>query len=283
MVPCRETVQSFCQSVFGFPISIGAIQNIIDRVSCAIEPAYDRIAEIVRSSLVNYVDETSWKEGGKLRWLWTMVNENAAFFLIHPNRSKAAFDQLIENWKSILVSDGYNVYRNWVNHRQTCLAHYIRKATALSESKNESIRTFGTNIKSELQLLCSWGEKPPNEKKWTEFISRFTLLLILYEGADDEAGQLARSLGREIDSLWVFLEENGVEPTNNRAERALRFSVLWRKRSNGTQSDKGNRWVERILSFKQTCRIKGLAPFQILHDSIKCYFKELTPDLNWLG
>lgn len=278
----RETVQSFCQSVFGFPISTGAIQNIIDRVSCAIEPGYARIAEIVRSSLANHVDETSWKQSGKLRWLWTMVNENAAFFMIHPNRSKAAFDRLIEDWKGILISDGYNLYRNWANRRQTCLAHYIRKATALSESKNESTRTFGMNIKSDLQLLCGWGKKSPNEKQWTEFISRFTLLLILHEGADDEAGELARSLGREIDSLWVFLEEKGVEPTNNRAERALRFGVIWRKRSKGTQSDKGNRWVERILSFKETCRMKGLAQFHILKDSIECYFKELAPDLSWL-
>ena len=64
---------------------------------------------------------------------------------------------------------------------------------------------------------------------------------MLHEEADDEAGALARSLGREIDSLWTFLEEDGIEPTNNRAERALRFGVLWRKRSKGTQSDKGKK------------------------------------------
>ena len=85
-----------------------------------------------------------------------------------------------------------------------------------------------------------------------------------------------------MDSLWVFLEKNGVEPTNNRAERALRFGVLWRKRSNGTQSDKGNRWVERILSLKQTCRQQALAPFPILVDAISAYFKERQPDLSWI-
>ena len=85
---------------------------------------------------------------------------------------------------------------------------------------------------------------------------------MLHETADDEAGALARSLAAEIDSLWVFLDENGVEPTNNRAERALRYGVLWRKRGLGSQSDKGLRWVERILSLRETCRVKPRHPFR---------------------
>ena len=87
----------------------------------------------------------------------------------------------------------------------------------------------------------------------------------------------------EIDSLWVFLDEAGVEPTNNRAERALRFAVLWRKRSNGTQSEKGNRWVERLLSFRQTCRLRAEATFPLLVGILKSYFKEQTPNLGWLA
>ena len=73
-----------------------------------------------------------------------------------------------------------------------------------------------------------------------------------------------------------------VEPTNNRAERMLRFGVLWRKRSKGTQSEKGNRWVERILSFKQTCQIRSLSSFPLLVDAIESFFKEQKPNLDWL-
>lgn len=105
---------------------------------------------------------------------------------------------------------------------------------------------------------------------------------MLYEGADDDAGQLARSIAREMESLWVFLDENDVEPINNRAERALRFAVLWRKRSYGTQSEKGNRWVERILSLKQTCRMRSMPGFLILVNAIDAYFKEQTPDIQWI-
>ena len=202
--------------------------------------------------------------------------------MIHPNRSKKAFDQLVDDWKGILVSDNYGVYVNWVNHRQTCLAHYIRKAKALCERTDESIRRFGKAVRKQLQQLCRWAKAPPSEKQWEEFYSEFLLNLFLFENADDDAGRLARSLLKEMDTLWVFLEESGVEPTNNRAERALRFGVLWRKRSNGTQSDKGNRWVERILTLRQTCRQRSLAAFPILVDAISCYFKEQQPDLSWI-
>ena len=106
---------------------------------------------------------------------------------------------------------------------------------------------------------------------------------MLHETADNEAGMLARSLAAEMDSLWTFLDEHGVEPTNNRAERALRFGVLWRKRSLGSQSNKGLRWVERILSLKETCRIKAKAPFSMLVEMVDAYFKEQKPDLAWIG
>ena len=278
----RQTVQDFCQSVFGCSISIGAIQRIIDRASEAILPIYSEIGKQARQVKVNGVDETSWFQSGKLQWLWTLTNHVVAFFMIHPNRSKEAFKKLIDDWKGILISDNYGVYVNWVNKRQTCLAHYIRKAKGLAERKDKSIRRFGESILKELQLLCHWARKPPDEKQWTDFYSRLLLLLMLYEDAEDDAGQLARSITREMESLWVFLDENGVEPTNNRAERALRFAVLWRKRSNGTQSDKGDRWVERILSLKQTCRMRALPVFPIIADAIDAYFKEQKPDLQWI-
>jgi len=279
----RQTVQDFLQSVLNVPISIGGIQRIIDRTSDALKPVYDEIGQQVRKAEVNHIDETSWFQSGKLCWLWTMVNHTVAFFMVHPNRSQKAFEQLIEDWKGILVSDNYGTYVNWVNSRQTCLAHYIRKAKALVERKDESISSFGKSIRNQLQRLCHWANAPPSDEQWTEFYSEFLLLLLLFEEADDDAGKLARSLLREMDSLWVFLEENGVDPTNNRAERALRFGVIWRKRSNGTQSDKGNRWIERILSVKQTCRIKNLSVFPILVDAINSYFKEQQPDLGWLS
>jgi transposase len=85
-----------------------------------------------------------------------------------------------------------------------------------------------------------------------------------------------------MDALWVLLLAHGVATTNNRAERALRFAVMWRKRSQGTNSDKGSRWVERILSLKETCRLKARSTYTVLVDTVRCYFHGQLPDTTWL-
>ena len=240
----RETVRTFCKSVLNFSISIGAIQRVVDRASAALKPIYDKIGELAR--------------------------ENEAFL------------ELIQDWSGILVSDNYGTYKKWVHLRQTCLAHLIRKAKALSEAKDTVSQHFGKKILKELQLLCHWAKAPPDEDQWYEFYQRFIALIFDHHQQKDESGTLARSLIRQIDSLWVFLEVSGVEPTNNRAERTLRFGVLWRKRSKGTQSEKGNRWVERVLSFKQTCQMRSLPSFPLLLGAIDSFFKEQKPNLDWL-
>ena len=279
----RRGAQQFLSSVFGVPISTGAIQKVIDRVSEAILPAYCKIGRTARSRKVGYVDETSWFKVGKLHWLWVLTTESVALYLVHPKRSREAFNELIRHWRGILVSDNYRVYQNWVGKRQNCLAHYIRKAKMLSESDDEHLSGFGTQMLKELQRLCHFAKEPPSERKWKNFYKRFLHLLMTHDEEESPVGQLTRSLAAEMDSLWVFLDENGVEPTNNRAERSLRFGVIWRKRCFGCQSDKGARWVERVLSLKETCRLRGKASFPVLVDLVQSYFKEQQPNLAWIG
>src|SRR5262249_39005322 len=112
--------------------------------------------------------------------------------------------------------------------------------------------------------------------------ARLCRLIDQYHDREDGAGRFARRLLREMDSLWVFLSHYGVEPTNNRAERALRFGVQWRKRSLGTASAKGNRWVERILSLKETCRLRAVSTYHVLVDAVASFFQDHQPDLAWL-
>lgn len=278
----RTTIQELLSSVLGIHISKGAIQTVIDRVSEAIKPYHEAIGRVARTAKVNYIDETSWFMNGALMWLWTMVNTTVAFFMIHPNRSKEAFLALIEDWEGILVSDGYRVYQKWVNLRQTCLAHLIRTAKALSESKNPEIASFGIKAMNELKRLCKMAHAPPTKGQWRAFYARFIHLIFQNNERKDDAGKFARRLIREMDSLWVFLEVHEVEPTNNRSERVIRFGVLWRKRSQGTASEKGNRWVERIITLKQTCSIRSMPTFPILVEAVECYFKEQMPNLSWV-
>lgn len=279
----RSTIQNFCASVLGFSISLGAIQKVLDRASEAIHPHYEAIGEKARSQAVNHADETSWLLKGALCWLWVLASTSVAFFMIHKNRSKEAFKALVKDWEGILVSDGYRLYTDWVGLRQTCLAHLVREAKKLSESKNAEIAGFGANALAELRRLCHMAHAPPTIGEWRAFYARFIKLITRHHGRKDEAGKFAARLLREVDSLWLFLEKGGVSPTNNHAERMLRFAVCWRKRSYGSVTDKGQRWAERILSLRQTCRLRAKRTFPVLVEAIDSYFKEQKPDLAWIA
>lgn len=279
----RSTVQSFCSSVLGFHISLGAIQKVIDRTSTALSSHYDAIADKAREAHVNHLDETSWFKNGALNWLWVMAGSAVALFMIHSNRSMEAFKSLVKDWEGILVSDGYGVYRKWVGERQTCLAHLIRDAKALSQRTDPEIARFGKWAMSELQRLTHMASETPTLGEWRAFYARFLHLIARNHERKDAAGIFARRLQREMSSLWLFLLEQEVSPTNNHAERMLRYAVLWRKRSQGTSSDKGNRWVERILSLRQTCRLQSKSTFHILSDALRCHFAGQQPDLTWIA
>lgn len=278
----RETIQSFCASVLGIKISLGAIQKIIDRASAAIKPHYEAIRDKARTMPVNHLDETTWKKGGKLNWLWVMANSVVAFFMIHSNRSQAAFEELIGTWEGILVSDGYRIYQKWVKKRQTCLSHLIRRAKGLAERADPELVRCGTWARDELTRLCKMAKAPPTVPEWRAFYARLCRLITLYRDSDSDAGTFVRHIETEMDSLFTFLTEEGVSPTNNFGERMIRYAVLWRKRSQGTCNDKGNRWVERIISLRQTSRLQGKSTFDILADAITCDFKDQEPDLEWI-
>jgi transposase len=181
-----------------------------------------------------------------------------------------------------LVSDGYSVYCQWVHARQTCLAHLIRRARGLSERPDPEVARFGRRVVAELQRLVHWATAPPTAGEVQTWYARVVHLLDHYGPRRDEAGTLARTLEREMGSLWTFVVEEGVEPTNNRAERALRFAVLWRKLMQGTYNAKGDRWVEHILSLRETCRLRGRPTFPVLVDAVMCYFKGQPPDVSWI-
>ena len=217
-----------------------------------------------------------------MHWLWTLRTKTVSLDLLHPNRSKEAFAALLEDWQGILVSDGSGVYPGWVQNRQTCLAHLIRTARGLSEKRDPPLAACGQGALTALQTLCHMAKAPPTGGEWRAWYARFCPLIDRDHERADDAGRVARRLQRELAALWVFRREHGVEPTNNRAERALRFAVMWRKCSSGTESDKGHRWVERTLSLRQTCRQLGQALFGVLVDAVTSSFQGRQPDLAWL-
>jgi transposase len=246
-------------------------------------PYYAAIATPARQAPVHYIDETPWFLTNTLQWLWVMVSDSVAFYMIHPHRSQEAFATLIDDWAGVLVSDGYGVYQTWVECRQTCLAHPIRTARSLAARQPPELAACGAWALAELQRLCHMAQAPPTGGEWRAWYARLCKLIDQYHDRQDDAGRFARRLLREMDSLWVLLVQYGVESTNNRAERALRFGVLWRKRSLGTASGTGNRWVARILSLKETGRLHARSTYTVLVDAVSSFFAGQQPALAWIN
>jgi transposase len=186
------------------------------------------------------------------------------------------------DWTGVLVSDGYLVSPYWQGLRQSCLAHLIRTAQGLAEPLNAGMARFGQRVHGELQRLCHRGTERPTVGQWRAWYARVRHLLRQHPTREDKAGILARRLTREGESLWILLDVQGVVATKNMAERAHRFGVLGRKRSQGTGSEKGNRWVERVLSLRHTCRIRGRPTFPLLVEAVSCLFKGEKPDVTWI-
>jgi transposase len=223
-----KSVQQFLSSVLGV-ISTGGIQKVIDRISEAARPAYDKIAETARIQVVGYVDETSWFKIGELQWLWMMVTSSLALYLVHSHRSREAFNELVKPWQGILVSDNFRVYQNWVNLNQQCLAHFCPQSPGAFRRLRQPGERFWRGNADVTTGTMSFCQGTTLKAKVEQlFYPIFTVSDAPWRFKND-ADKLARSLISVMGSLWIFLDEQSVDPTNNRAERALRFGVILRK------------------------------------------------------
>ena len=131
-------------------------------------------------------------------------------------------------------------------------------------------------------MLCRMAKFRPTKKLIRNVLLRLISLISRHQHLDNDAGKMARHLMNELTHLVTFLKHEGVAPTNNLAERMLRFGVLWRKRSLGTASDKGERWVERVLTLRQTCRLNSKKPYTVLKEAVTAFLFGQEPDLSWI-
>ena len=182
----RRMVQTFCASVLHVPSSLGAIQQVLHRVTHALTPHYEAIATYARQAAVNYIDETSWFCLNTLQWWWVMASERVAFYMIHPHRSTEAFVARIEEWEGLLVSDGYGVYQHWVTHRQTCLAHLIRTARGLAALPPLRLAACGTLRIGRVATAVSYGHSAAYRRRVAGVV-RATLQVRIHQYHDRKA------------------------------------------------------------------------------------------------
>jgi transposase len=284
----REIVD-FWQTVVGMPISLGSVVRLCQRMSVALEPLDAAIRTCVQHAPAVHMDETRWREANQSAWLWTAVTAQAISFRIDRARSRTIFAQVLPHAdQQIITSDRYGVYHHLANQRrQLCWAHLIRDLRACLE-RTPAAQQWAQAILTQVQVAFAYW-------RWyqVELIDRIQLQVLLapiratigdhvrLATVDDpQANTLRADLLQHWDSLWTFSRVEGVEPTNNVAERAIRPAVMWRKICFGTQSAVGSRFVERMLSVVATCRQQGRSVFAILRSTICAFWrKQDFPDL----
>ena len=251
----------------GGEISLGSISAVQRQVSRALAAPVETAREFVRGQAVNHVDETGWREQGKLSWLWVNATPQVTAFEIAPKRDAATAREVIGRAKtSIITTDRYLGY-SWLatERRQVCWAHLARDFQAISERAGESREIGEALLAQTKEVFRLWHQLRDgglSRHKFQRLIAvvRQRVKELLDKGSDCRSSKTkgtCRRIRTLEAALWTFVRVRDVEPTNNFAERALRRAVLWRRKSFGTQSEAGSRFVERILSVVATLRQQG--------------------------
>src|SRR4051794_15264176 len=262
----RRAVEEVVETVFDVPTSLGTITTLEAQASAALAHPYQEAQAAVREAPVKNTDETGWSEKGQKRWLWTAVTATVACFVIHLRRSFEGLQALLgEAIQGVVCSDRWSAYSKLpLERRQVCWAHLKRDFQKLIDRGGpaEAIGRVGLEVVD--CLFADWwsfrrGEfDRPGLQARVERIAR-ELQSVLEPGrscADSKAATFCANLLVLYPALWLFAALEGVEPTNNHAERILRLGVLWRKNALGCHSAEGCRFVERMLTVVQTLRLQ---------------------------
>jgi len=270
----KRPIEEVVQDLFGVSISLGAIVAQQQAVSEAVAPAVEEAKQYAQTAEMAHSDETGWKEGPKgegergrkKAWLWVMVTPSVTVFLIHASRGAKAARALLGRFSGWLVSDRWNGYNGWsVRKRQLCWAHLIRDWVGFTE-RGKAARQIGKGLLRKTEKMFEWWYRV---RDGTLARSTFQVYMrpirrrvraLLRKGTrcgEPKTEGMCKMILKLEPAMWTFVRVEGLEPTNNTAERAIRHAVLYRKGCFGTHSETGSRFVERILTVVATLRQQG--------------------------
>src|SRR5262250_129028 len=260
----KRTTQQAMAEVFGVPMSVGTISPLEQATTEAVAAPVEAARTYVHAQEVAHLDETSWRQGDKRAWFWVAVTSWVTVFVVRMSRGgQVARELLGAQFSGILVTDRYSAY-NWypVRWRQVCWAHVLRDFEAVRGRGGRSEEIGDALLAQAHQMFAWWHQVREGTLKRSTFRSYMSPLRREVERlleAGSQCGVLkttgtCRDILKRREALWTFVQVEGVEPTNNTAERSIRPGVLWRKGSFGTQSAEGSRFVESMLTVVTTLK-----------------------------
>ena len=279
----KRRVALFMEQVLDQPCSVGWVVKLQHQATAALRPAYDELAAQLPTEPVLGIDESPTKEAQVKSWLWTFVAGGYTVFALRTTRAATVLHELLTDaFDGVVNCDRAKMY--WQMGRpQWCWAHLKRDFQALIDHPDRQVKRLGHDLmRPTRELFRHWARcrdgtitrrgmlrlMRPIRQEINNLLLRGT-----FSGNPKLAG-MCKPLYDHRDWLWTFLDVEGIEPTNNASERALRPAVIWRKLSFGTQSARGSRFVETILTVVETCHRQSRNSFEYLTAAIQAHFAD---------
>jgi len=269
----KRVAESALSDLFGVKLSLGSISASEQTMSAALATPVAEARGYVQEQAVVHADETGWREERKRAWLWIAGTTLVTIFLVHTKRGAEAARSLLGAFAGILVTDRWAAYKEWaLEKRQLCWAHLLRDFTFIAQAKGTAGSVGSALVRLTHKLFRNWYRVRDGTMSRTAFKRsaaqlRINVELLLKQGAGCRAPKVAGmcvEILKVYGALWTFVAVEGVEPTNNFAERNLRAAVLWRKGSFGTHSKAGSRFVERMMTVVASLRLQRRNVFDYL-------------------
>jgi transposase len=263
-------IQALLTTLTGLHLSVGAIVAAGQRTAARAAPVVAAIAEQVRASPVVHLDETGWREAGRNGFIWTASTPEARLF-VHGTRQKAMVDRILgEACAGVVVSDFYTAYTGDDRTHQYCWAHLLRDIHELTTQQPDDAALAGwANAVHGVFQQAVAGASGDRTARWRArktAQAELKQLCAPWLAGDAPQRKLCARMLKYRESLFVFVTESAVPPTNNAAERSLRHLVVARKISGGTRSATGTATRMTLASLFGTWRAQGVNPFHACRD-----------------
>lgn len=280
-----STIRKFLRDVVGITISRGQLSKLVQKASASFEQAYNELLEHLPNEATLNVDETGHKENKKRFWTWCFRADAYTLFKIADSRgSKVLIDVLGEDFAGVIGCDYFSAYRKYMKDFdiliQFCIAHLIRELKYLAGLSDKATADYGQKLLDAMRDMFSIFHKG-EELTASDFArsmeeSRKAFLDIALTDVPEsrQAQNLANRFRQHGEAYFRFITTPDIEPTNNLAEQAIRFVVIDRYITQGTRSEKGRLWSERIWTVLATCASQGRNAFDCICQSIQAHFSD---------
>src|SRR4029450_3354430 len=279
-----STIRKYIRDVLGITISRGQLRKVVEKVSKALDAVYKELLERLPVESRLNIDETGHKENAERYWTWCFRASAFTVFKISGSRgSDVLFDVLGQEYEGVIGCDYFSAYRKYMMDAnvlvQFCLAHLTRDIKYLTTLPNAATVAYGERLLRGLRRLFrvfhECATDPPEIFQRKLESARKAILAIALEDVPwvAEAWNIADRFRKHGKAYFEFITTPGIAPTNNLAEQAIRFVVIDRLVTQGTRSENGRQWCERIWTVMATCAQQGRSAFRFILETVSAFFE----------